>query len=320
MDSALMNIARTLVAPGKGILAVDSTKGIIKRFAAVGLVFTPELDQKYKRMLISTPGLEQFISGVILNDRNIRQDVLTNKEIVLGIKVDEGLEPFGDGKEETTKGLEGLEKRLKEYVGMGAGFTKWRGVIKISDIFPTEAFLNENLNKMVEFAHISQLNVLVPVVEPEVFLEGNHTIARCEEVETKTLKLLFEKLQQMKVDLTGLVLKTSMVLPGKNSGVRATPLEVAQATVRTLNNSVPPEVSGVVFLSGGQTADEATANLNEIEKNVKDCPWPISFSFERALQQEVLVEWAGKDENVKKAQEVFYKRVKLVSLAREGKL
>lgn len=316
----LESIAKALVVPGKGILAADSTQGIIKRFAAVGLVFTPELDQKYKKMLFTTPGLEQFISGVILNGRNIRQNIFTNQEIILGIKVDEGLELFGEGEERITKGLDGLEAKLGEYLRMGAKFTKWRGVFKISDIYPTDAFLEENLGRMAKFAKISQAAGLVPVVEPEVLLEGKHTLKKCEEITTQVLQLLFKKLREEPVYLSSLILKTSMVLPGKESGLKAMPAEVVQATLRTLVNSVPQEVPGIVFLSGGQSPDEATLNLNWIEIAARKAAWPISFSFERALQQEALAVWAGKDENVKKAQEVFYKRARKVSLARDGKL
>ena len=314
----MKDTAQRLAASPKGILAADSTKGIIKRFESVGLTFTPELDRKYKETLLATSGLEEFISGVILNDTNIRQNILMNRGIVLGIKVDGGLEPFGEGVEEITKGIDGLEQRLKEYLEMGAKFTKWRGVFRISDIYPTNAFLEENLGRIAEYAKISQGIGLIPIVEPEVLLDGNHTTIKCEEVETKVLKLLFEKLNASGVDLTSLILKTSMVLPGKDNGVKTASLEVAKATIRTLLNSVPQEVAGVVFLSGGQSPDEATVNLNEIEKNLDGLTFPVSFSFERALQEEALKIWRGLDENVKAAQEVFLNRARKVSLARRG--
>jgi fructose-bisphosphate aldolase class I len=316
----MKDAAQKLVTAPRGILAADSTKGIIKRFEGVGLTFSPELDKKYKEIILGTPGLEQFISGVILNDTNIRQNIPVNSEIALGIKVDGGLEPFGEGIEEVTKGLSGLEQRLKEYLMMGAKFTKWRGVFRISDITPTDSFLEENLGRMVDFARISQSAGFVSIVEPEILLDGNHTTTRCEEIETKVLKVLFEKLKSSGVDLTSLILKTSMVLPGKDNGVKAAPLEVAKVTVRTLKNSVSPEVAGVVFLSGGQSADDAADNLNEIEKNLDGLMFPVSFSFERGLQEEVLRVWSGKDENIKLAQEAFINRAREVSLAREGKL
>ena len=313
-----------LLASGKGLLAADeSTKTIAKRFATLGLTSTPELNKKYREMLFMTKGMENFISGVILFDESARQDlhkILQEKGIIPGIKVDGGLEPFNETEEQMTKGLEGLDSRLKEYAGMGLKFTKWRAVVKISDIFPTEAFLDENLGRMTEFAKISQENSLVPIVEPEILLDGNHTTTRCEEISTKVWKILFEKLKNGNVDLPKLILKTSMVLPGKDSGVKAAPLEVANATIRGLKGAVPPEVAGVAFLSGGQTPDEATYNLNEIVKLKGDAPWQISFSFSRALQEEAIGAWAGKDENIGKAQEVFYNRLEMVSKARNGQL
>ena len=325
----MKDTARKLVASPRGILAADeSTKTIIKRFEAVGLTSTPELNKKYREMLFTTPGIEEFISGIILYDETLHQSaqgkpfskLLEDKGIISGIKVDEGLELFGEGEEEVTRGLEELPQRLKEYLGMGAKFTKWRGVFKISDIYPTDAFLEENLNRMVEFARVSQSTGFVPIVEPEILLDGNHTTTKCEEIETKVLKLLFEKLAAGGVDLTSLILKTSMVLPGKDSGIKAASLEVAKATVRTLLNSVPQEVAGVVFLSGGQSADDATNNLNEIEKNLDGITFPVSFSFARALQEEALGVWMGLDENIKSAQGVFIGRTRKVSLARRGEL
>jgi fructose-bisphosphate aldolase class I len=313
-----------LLAEGKGILAADeSTHTIEKRFAPLGLTSTPELNQKYREMLFTTPGIENFISGVILFDESVKQNlqkVLEEKGIVPGIKVDGGLEPFNGTEEQITKVPEDLDAKLKEYFGVGLRFTKWRAAIKISDIFPTDAFLEEDLNRMADFAKVSQANGFIPIVEPEILLDGNHTTTHCEEIETKVLKLLFEKLRSGGIDLTKLLLKTSMVLPGIESGVHAEPLEVANVTLRTLKNSVPSEVPGIVFLSGGQTPDEATNNLNEIVKLKEDSPWQLSFSFARALQSEALEAWAGKDENVARAQETFYARAEKVSKARKGEL
>lgn len=319
-----------ILAPGKGLLAADeSTHTIEKRFTALGLTSTPELNRVYRQMLFTTPGIEEFLGGVIMFDETVRQktdggilfpEFLTQKGIIPGIKVDGGLEPFNDSLEQITKGLEGLADRLKEYSGMGLKFTKWRGAFAISDIFPTDAFLEEDLSRMTEFAKISQDGGFVPIVEPEVLLDGNHTTTRCELVETKVLQILFEKLKAAGVDLSNLILKTSMVLPGKDSGVKAAPLEVAQATLRTLKNSVPKDAFGVVFLSGGQTPDEATNNLNEIVKLKGDVAWQVSFSFARALQEEAMKEWSGKDENIPAAQKVFFERAKRVSQARKGEL
>lgn len=325
----MQDTIQKILAPGKGILAADeSAKTIEKRFAPLGLTPTPELNRKYREMLLTTPGIEQSLGGVILFDETVHQSIngksfpeyLTERGIIPGIKVDGGLAPFNDSLEQMTQVPENLDAKLKEYYNLGLRFTKWRAAIKITDIFPTDAFLEEDLNRMVEFAKVSQANQMVPIVEPEVLLDGNHTTTRCAEIETTVLKLLFEKLKSGGVDLTNLLLKTSMVLPGVASGVHAEPLEVANATLRTLKNSVPAEVPGIVFLSGGQTPDEATNNLNEIVKLKGDAPWQLSFSFARALQGEALSIWAGKDENMQTAQKVFINRLELVSKARNGQL
>jgi fructose-bisphosphate aldolase, class I len=320
---------KKLLAPGKGLLAADeSTHTIGKRFAALGLISTPELNKKYREMLFTTPGIEEFLGGVILFDESLRQSTqgklfpqyLADRGIIPGIKVDGGLEPFNGGEEQITKGLEGLDARLKEYSTPGLKFTKWRAVIKISDIFPSDAFLEEDLNRMTQFAKISQENEFVPIVEPEVLLDGNHTTTRCAEISVKVWRILFEKLKTANADLKNLVLKTNMVLPSKDSGIKAEPLEVAEATLRSLKGSVPSGVGGIVFLSGGQTPDEATNNLNEIVKRGGDSPWPLSFSFSRALQEEPMKTWSGKDENVIPAQKIFLDRLTKVSKARKGEL
>lgn len=320
----MQETVQKLLAAGKGILAADeSTKTIAKRFASLGLTSTPELNKKYREMLFATPGIENFLSGVILYDESVRQElhkILEGKGIVPGIKVDEGLEPFNGSEEQVTKGLETLEVRLKEYAGLGMKFSKWRGVFKINDKFPSKPFYAENLERMAKYAKLSQENGIVPIVEPEVLLEGNHTTTRCSETLDETLKILFEKLNSEGVDLRNVILKTSMAIPGPESGVHALPLEVANATLRALTRSVPPEVPGIVFLSGGQTPDEATANLNEIVKLKGDSPWQLSFSYSRALQEETMKEWTGKDENIVKARELFVKRLEMVSKARKGEL
>jgi len=315
---------KKLFAPGKGILAADeSTHTIEKRFATLGLTSTPELNKKYREMLFNTSGIENYLGGVILFDESVRQNlhnILQEKDIVPGIKVDGGLESFNGSEEQITKGLDGLDTRLKEYSVLGLKFTKWRAAVRISDIFPTDAFLEEDLNRMAQFAKISQITGFTPIVEPEVQLDGNHTTTRCAEVSVKVCRILFEKLNIAGIDLKNLILKTNMVLPGKDSGVKAAPLEVAEVTLRSLKQSVPPEVGGIVFLSGGQTPDEATNNLNEIVKRRGDCPWPLSFSFSRALQEETMRQWSGKDENIEYAQNTFLDRLIKVSKARKGEL
>lgn len=329
MNQTVHNLLRSY----KGILAADeSTPSITKRFASLGLTSTPELNKAYRAMLFTASDIEKYVSGVILFEETLKQstddgllltEILKNKGIEVGIKVDQGLESFNDTDEMVTKGLEGLSERLEEYKKLGATFTKWRMVVKITDNFPSEPFLIESLNRMADYAKIVQDNGMTPIVEPEVLLDGNHTNTRCEEITTKTLKKLFEVLKIKNVDLDNLILKTSMVIPGKESGVIVMPLEVSNSTLRTLQNSVPTEVPLIVFLSGGQTPDQSTFNLNEINKlniDKKFGPWELSFSFGRALQEEALKVWCGKEENIINAQKVFIDRLQKVSLARQGEL
>jgi fructose-bisphosphate aldolase class I len=277
-------------------------------------------------MLMTTEGVEKFLSGVIMFDETVRQETddglgftyyLEKKGITPGIKVDEGREPFGE--EEVAKGLSGLAERLKQYNQLGLKFTKWRAPIKITEVFPSREMIVENSRRMAEFAEISQQEGFVPIVEPEVTIDGNHTTARCEEVTVLVLKTLFGEILNREISLGGLLLKTNMVLPGKDSGISADPLEVAEATLRVLKASVPPGLPGIVFLSGGQSPQEATVNLNEINVRKGNAPWQLSFSFARALQVEALEVWQGKESNVKMAQEAFYRRAKNVSFARQGK-
>jgi fructose-bisphosphate aldolase class I len=325
----LEGLAQNLVAPPKGLLAADESTGTItKRFAAVGLTSTPELNRKYRQLFFTAPEVEQYLSGVIMFDETVRQktdagvafpEYLSKRGITPGIKVDEGREPLGE-KEEVTKGLAGLPGRLPGYKKLGLFFTKWRAPIIINGAYPSVGAVGENAKRMAEFAAISQENGFVPIVEPEVLIAGNHTTARCEEVTLQVLQTLFAELAQKEVELKGVILKTNMVLPGRESGVRAQPLEVANATLRALRGSVPAAVPGVVFLSGGQSPDEATQNLNAINKLKGDAPWELSFSFARALQEEALGAWQGRDENVGVAQAKFVHRARLVSLARQGKL
>lgn len=316
-----------LSTPYKGILAADeSTPSITKKFAELGLISTPELNKKYREMMFNTPDFEKYISGVILFDETIKQglgEILLSKDIAVGIKVDEGLESFNGTDEKITKGLEGLEERLVEYKKLGATFTKWRTVIKISDIYPSDAFLNEALGRMADYAKLVQNHCMIPIVEPEVLLDGNHTNTRCEEITTKVLKRLFEILKEKNVDLSLLVLKASMVIPGKESGVIVMPLEVSNSTLRTLQNSVPNEVPLIVFLSGGQSPDQSFFNMNEIaklNKNKQFGNWDLSFSFGRALQQDALAVWSGKDENTVAAQETLVEILKKATSARMGEL
>lgn len=323
-------VIQKIFTPGRGILALDwSPKTIAEKFSEIGLISTPELNRVYRQMLLTTPGIENFISGVILHEETANQkldsgvmfpDHLTKLGIIPGIKVDQGGQKFSDSDEEVTLGLDGLDARLKSYLPLGVKFTKWRSLFKISDTYPSKAFLEENLNILVSSTKIILENGLVPLIEPEVSMKGNHTTTRCAEITSQVLDMVFEKLKQANINFGDIILKTNMVLPGQDNGIKAAPLEVAEATLRTFRKSVPQEVKGVVFLSGGQTPEEATLNLNEIIKRKNDAPWDLTFSYARALQGEALKTWAGKSENIAKAQEVFIKRLELTSKARKGEL
>lgn len=325
----LKTTAQKLVAQKKGILAADESTGTIKkRFAKIGLESTPELNGRYREMLLTTRGIEEFISGVILYDETVRQtladestfpEYVTGRGMIPGIKVDEGKDPAPNSPEEKiTKGLEGLPERLEEYRQMGLKFTKWRAAITIGDRLPTKAVVDENAKRLAQFAKISQEGGFVPIVEPEVVRDGSHGIEKCEEVTRFVLSRVFSFLEKENIFLEGMILKTNMVTAGKDADI-ADPKKVADATLRVLTKTVFPKVPGIAFLSGGQTPKEATRNLNAINKVNEDYPWELSFSFGRALQEPALEAWKGKDGNVKMAQEAFYIRAKMNSLARQGK-
>jgi fructose-bisphosphate aldolase class I len=326
----LKNTVAKMMTPGKGILAADeSTKSCNARFNSLGIPETEEERRRWRELLLCAPGMEQYVSGVILYDETIRQsdstgklftEVLIEKDILIGIKVDEGLQDFTDHPGETiTMGLNGLPARVQEYKSMGATFAKWRAAYKISDHTPTDDAIRENSEILARYAVICQEHDIVPMVEPEVLLDGGHDIQKAREVTTKVLKGLFESLVKHHVHLDGLILKTSMVLSGKEAEGRADAKAVGEATVEVLKECVPAEVGGVVFLSGGQTPDEATANFNEIAKH-EPLPWPLAFSFSRAIQNDALATWAGKIENVSLATEAYIQRLKNNSLADQGKL
>lgn len=326
---ALKEIADNLVPKNKGILAADESVGTItKRFELVGLTSTPELNRKYRQMLFSTPKIEEFISGVILFDETVRQEndegiafpeYLSQRGITPGIKVDQGKEPFRNDKEMVTKGLKDLPEKLAEYKKMGLKFTKWRAVVYINEIYPSKEAILENAKRLAKYAKISQENGFVPIVEPEILMEGEHTITKCEIITKQTLETVFEELEKEEVFLEGLLLKTNMVLPGKESLVKSEPKEVAQFTLRVLEATVPEKVPGIAFLSGGQSSEEAIANLNGMNNEDGKYPWELSFSFGRALQGSTLDAWKGEDNNATMAQEVFYEVTKSASLARQGK-
>lgn len=324
----LESIAQALVQKGKGILAADESYGTIKkRFDRIDVPSTEETRRSYRNMLFTTPEVENFISGVILFDETVRQAadggapfpmLLSEKGVIPGIKVDKGKIDLPAFPGETmTEGLDGLLDRLEEYKDLGAKFTKWRAVITIGEGIPTRYAIDANARALARYAALSQEVGLVPIVEPEVLMDGDHSIERCEQVTTDTLASVFSELHEARVHLEGTLLKPNMVLPGEDSPVRASPEEVASATVRTLRRTVPAAIPGIVFLSGGQSAELATRHLNAMNQ-MDGHPWELSFSFGRALQQPSLDAWRGQAENVSRAQDLFYHRAKLNGAARFG--
>lgn len=325
----LAKIAKQMVAEGKGILAADESMNTVgKRFASINIENTEDNRRAFRHMLLTAPGEGQYVSGVILFDETIKQNDLNNKSfvevlqsegILPGIKVDQGLTPMVEGSlEQVTKGLETLDARLKEYVALGAKFCKWRTLITISNGTPTDANIRQNAKDLAQYALICQQNGLVPMVEPEVLLDGEHNIEQAKEASTKILTALFEELKNAGAFIEGVILKTSMVLPGKKSGSKASPEEVAKHTIEVFTQVLPKELAGVVFLSGGQGDIEATENLQAINALGKQ-PWPLTFSYARALQDAATQTWAGKAENMEAAQKVFMHRAKMNSLASLGK-
>ena len=317
-----------LLVPGKGILAADeSFPTIEKRFKALDIPSTEENRRAYRELLFTTPGLNEFISGVILFDETIRQkisgasipDALARRGIIPGIKVDRGTIALpGFASEKITQGLDGLRERLAEYRQLGARFTKWRAVIAIGERLPTAACIEANARALALFAALSQEVGLVPIVEPEVLMDGDHTIARCEEVTSATLKSVFAALFDHRVALETMLLKVGMVLPGNDCSRRADVRKVAEATLRCLGRAVPAAVPGIVFLSGGQSDVSATERLNAICRK-GGAPWKLSFSFGRALQDAAMKTWRGSPANVAAAQAVLRQHAECNGHAVQGK-
>ncbi len=328
-ESELESVAKALVAPKKGIFAADwSLRSSEKYFEKYGIEHTEESRRKYRQLLFTTEGLEEFVSGVIFFDETFRQTTddgtpfpqyLAEKGIFPGIKVDKGTVDLANHPgEKITEGLDGLRNRLLEYRSLGARFTKWRVVVVIGDGLPTKTAMESNAQTLALFAALSQENDLVPVVEPEVLLEGNYDLGRCKNVTEAMLEILYDKMMDHRIFFQASILKTNMVQPGKESEQNVSPQEIGAATVEAMREVVPEQVPGVVFLSGGQTPVQSTENLNAI-CSMDDHPWEMTFSYARALQQPALELWGGKDENVHEAQKALFKRVKLNSLARQGK-
>ena len=319
-----------LFANNKGLLAMDeSTETCNKRFAAAGIPQTIEMRRKYRELIVTTPGLNESIGGAILFDETIRQqtsagiamaDVLIKSGIIPGIKVDMHAEPMaGFPNEKITAGLDGLRERLNEYKKVGARFAKWRAVIKIGDGIPTTQCIEANAHALARYAALCQEADIVPIVEPEVLMNGNHSIQQCFDVTEQVQKILFYQLYKFRINLEGMILKPNMVIQGLNSDEKNSVDKIAKATVNCLLESAPASVPAIAFLSGGQSPEAATEHLNAINKNFKNhLPWIVTFSFARAIQQPAIEVWKGKDENVKVAQQILYKRAKLDSLARSG--
>jgi fructose-bisphosphate aldolase class I len=330
-NTKLYETVSALLAPGKGILAADESDGTAgKRLAMVHLPNKPEHRQDFREILFTAEGIEEYLSGVIMYDSSIRNttddgipfpDVLTAKGIIPGIKVDLGTRDLSGFKGEVvTQGLDNLAERFKEYYDLGARFAKWRMVVTIDeDETPTDESIKINSVMMARYAQIAQDAGIVPIVEPEVIHAGDHSLEKAELVTTRTLQILFNTLVEYRVDLPGLILKSSMVLAGDKYAEQTPAEAVANATLRTFHMSVPHACAGIVFLSGGQSPERSTENLNAIAK-LGSQPWPITFSFSRSLEEPVLHAWEGKEENVAKAQEALLEVCKNNSLASLGKL
>ena len=327
-DTELHETARALVAEGKGILAADESDGTIKkRFDSIGVESTEQTRQAYRNLLFTTPGVEEYISGVILFDETIRQraddgtpfpELLASKGVIPGIKVDKGAKPLAlaDG-ETVTEGLDGLRARLEEYRGLGARFAKWRAVYTISDTNPSEYAIWANAHALARYAALCQEAGIVPIVEPEVLQDGTHTIARSLVVTSRVLAAVYTELFDQRVDVEGTLLKPNMVLSGYEASERAGADEVADRTLHCFSKHVPSAVPGIVFLSGGQSDEDATAHLNAMNARGPH-PWQLSFSYGRALQAPALSAWGGRPESVEAGQRAYYHRAKMNGAARTG--
>jgi fructose-bisphosphate aldolase class I len=326
--NTLEEIANYIVSDGKGILAADESNPTCgKRFDSIGVESTEINRRDYREMLFRASGMQDNIGGVILFDETIRQsaedgtslvELIKNQGALPGIKVDKGLAPLESSPEETvTQGLDGLDERCKDYVSLGAKFTKWRAVIKISESLPTDECIDANMQALAKYAKIVQSNNMVPMVEPEVLMDGSHTIDQCYEATSKSLRSLFQFLNQEGVNIAGTILKPNMVTSGSTAENQASVQEVAEMTVKCLNENVPSDLPGITFLSGGQSDIDATAHLDAMNK-IGGFPWKLSFSYGRALQQPSLKAWLGKEENIPLAQDALSHRALMNKLAANG--
>ena len=328
IPKTLEEIANYIVSDGKGILAADESSGTIeKRFKSINVESTEDNRRKYREMLFRSPVMAEAIGGVILFDETLRQkssdgdylrNVILDHGSLPGIKVDQGVKEFEGGSDEKiTTGLDGLHERCQEYEKLGAKFTKWRAVINVSDEIPSNNCISENMNALAEYALIAQQNNMVPIVEPEVIMDGSHSVERCHEVTNQTLLVLFEMLDKKNVNIKGTLLKPNMVVSGTENNYQARIEEVAEKTLECLKSSVPGELPGIVFLSGGQSDLDATAHLDAMNK-IGGFKWKLSFSYGRALQQAALKTWAGKDDNLEAAQKAFSHRAVMNMKAAQG--
>ena len=328
IPKTLEEIANYIVSDGKGILAADESSGTIeKRFKSINVESTEDNRRKYREMLFRSPVMAEAIGGVILFDETLRQksgdgdylrNVILDHGSLPGIKVDQGVKEFEGGSDEKiTTGLDGLHERCQEYEKLGAKFTKWRAVINVSDEIPSNNCINENMNALAEYALIAQQNNMVPIVEPEVIMDGSHSVERCHEVTNQTLLVLFEMLDKKNVNIKGTLLKPNMVVSGTENNYQAPIEEVAEKTLQCLKSSVPDELPGIVFLSGGQSDLDATAHLDAMNK-IGGFKWKLSFSYGRALQQAALKTWAGEDDNLEAAQKAFSHRAVMNMKAAQG--
>jgi len=326
----LTDTIAALLAGDKGLLAMDeSIETCNKRFAELGIPQTEEARRSFREWIVTTPGLNESVSGAILFDETIRQqtkdgipftEVLQKAGIIPGIKVDAGAKDMaGFPAEKITEGLDGLRDRLEEYAKLGARFAKWRAVITIGDTIPATACIDANVHALARYAALCQQAGIVPVVEPEVLMDGNHTIERCAEVTEAVLRALFNQLYLQRIFLQGMLLKPNMVIAGKDSAIQNSIDEVAKATVDCLLRSVPAAVPGIAFLSGGQSPQQASGHLNAMNRNFKSrLPWVLTFSFSRAIEYPAIEIWQGKEANAAKAQKALYQRAKYNSAARRG--
>lgn len=326
----LIDTVNELFAGNKGVLAMDESNGTCnKRFAAADIPQTVDMRRSYRELIVTTPGLQESIGGAILYDETIRQqtkdgvpmiDMLKKKGIISGIKVDRGAKPMAAFPgEKITEGLDGLRERLDEYKKMGARFAKWRAVITIGESIPTKGCIEANIHALARYAALCQEAGIVPIIEPEVLMEGYHSLQKCFDVTERTLKILFYQLYQYKIVLEGMILKPNMVIEGTKSAEKNSVNKVAEATVNCLLRSVPAAVSAIAFLSGGQSPEDASAHLNTIHTNFKNrLPWIVTFSFARAIQQPALDIWKGQEANVEEAQNLLYQRAKMDAAARHG--